>query len=146
MNIELSTSSRRSPLEILDLQVSARRTAGKSILSLQFLCRDNPNTKHLKMPSLSWFDASQLQQFSQALSTAQYPDTYVANLPDAGVRLTGSVRRLAGVLTTGRSIQIAPLPASANQFSAFTIHAAHADVKQYNRILYHRLWELFTKG
>lgn len=146
MNIELTTSSRRSALEILDLQVSARRTAGQSVVSLQFLCRNNPVHKHLQMPALSWFDANRLQQFSRQLAAAHYTDTSEVILPDAGLQLIGSVRRLAGAWTTGRTIQIAPLPAASNQFTPFTIHASHPDVKQYARILHSRLWELFQKG
>ena len=87
-----------------------------------------------------------LQQFSEKLATAQYTDVCEADLSDAGVQLTGTVRRLAGRWTTGRTIQISPLPASSNQFSPFTIHASSPDVKQYARILYSRLWELFIKG
>ncbi|GAB4033742.1 hypothetical protein [Spirosoma gilvum] len=146
MNIELSTSSERSPLEVLDLQVSAQRTTGPSLLSLRFLCRSGRFTDHLHIPTLSWFDASQLERFSQQLAAAEYPDTCQVELLDAGVRLTGSVRRLAGVWTTGRTVRIEALKTSANPFSPFTIHASHRDVKKYAGKLYQQLWELFTKG
>ncbi|GAB4045283.1 hypothetical protein [Spirosoma litoris] len=146
MNIELSTSIDKSPLEVLDLQVTSRRASGKSILSLRFLCNNDRHTNHLQIPELTWFDASQLQNFSQNLATAQYPETYQVDLLDAGVRLTGSVRQLAGRWTTGRTVRIEPLASSASQFAPFTIHASHLDVKTYAGKLYHRLWELFTKG
>ena len=146
MNIELTTASETAPLEVLDLQVSARRTAGKSILSVRFLCRSERYANHLHMPTLSWFDANQLQRFSQELATAQHPEISQVDLVDAGLRLTGSVRRLAGRWTTGRTIQIEPLPSSATQFLPFTIHASYVDVKTYAGKLYNRLWELFTKG
>ncbi|ADB38504.1 hypothetical protein [Spirosoma linguale] len=145
MNIELTTASETAPLEVLDLQVSSLRTAGKSLLSVKLLCRSERYAKHLQMPSLSWFDASQLQRFSQELATAQYPETSRIDLLDAGIRLTGSVRRLAGMWTAGRTIRIEPLPSSATQFTPFTIHASPNDIKTYASTLYSRLWELFTK-
>lgn len=145
MNIELTTASETAPLEVLDLQVSSRRTAGKSMLSVQLLCRSERYAKHLQLPSLSWYDASQLQRFSQELATAQYPQTSRIDLHDAGIRLTGSVRRLAGMWTTGRTIRIEPLSVSALAFVPFTIHASHHDVKTYAGKLYSCLWELFTK-
>ncbi|AUD01718.1 hypothetical protein [Spirosoma pollinicola] len=146
MNIELSTASETSPIEVIDLHVSARRKAGKSLLSVRFLCRHNRYANHLHMPELSWFDAHQLQQFSQELALAQYPQSNSTDLIDAGLRLTGSVRRLAGTWNTGRTVRIEPLPSSANQFVPFTIHASHHDVKTYAGKLYNRLWELFTRG
>ncbi|WP_461129048.1 hypothetical protein [Spirosoma aerophilum] len=144
MNIELSTSSQRSPLEVIDVQVSSRRKAGKSLLSLRFLCSNNRLLNHLHMPELSWYDAHQLQRFSRELAVAQYPEISQVDLIDAGLRLTGTVRRLAGKWTTGRTIHIEPLPSSATQFVPFTIHASHHDVKTYAGKLYNRLWELFT--
>ncbi|WP_460905960.1 hypothetical protein [Spirosoma areae] len=146
MNIELTTASETAPLEILDFQVSARRAAGKSSLSLRFLCRNNCSVNHLHMPTLSWFDASQLQQFSRTLATARHPETCQIDLPDAGVRLTGAVRRLSGRWTTGRTIQVEALPSLATPFAPFMIHASHHDVKTYANKLYNRLWEVFTKG
>lgn len=146
MNIELSTASKTSPLEVIDLHVSARRTAGKSLLSVRFLCRDERNQNHLHLPELSWFDANQLQRFSQELAHTQYPMISQTNLIDAGVRLTGSVRRLAGTWTTGRTIRIEPLSTASYQFTPFTIHASLHDVKTYAGKLYNRLWELFTRG
>lgn len=146
MNIELSTATEQSPLEVLDLQVSSRRTSGKATLSLRFLCNSDRYANHLQMPELTWFDASQLQHFSQNLATAQYPETCQVDLLDAGIRLTGSVRQLAGLWTTGRTVRIEPLASSASQFAPFTIHASALDVKTYAGKLYNRLWELFTKG
>ncbi|MFD2934044.1 hypothetical protein [Spirosoma flavum] len=146
MNIELTTASETAPLEVLDLHVSARRNAGKSLLSVRFLCRSDRYANHLHMPTLSWFDANQLQRFSSELAAAQYPDISQIDLLDAGLRLTGSVRRLAGKWTTGRTVRIEPLPSSATQFIPFTIHASNHDVKTYASKLNSRLWELFTKG
>ena len=142
MHIELSTASKRSPLEILDLQVSSQRTLGKSAIALQFLCRGGRTLNHLHIPTLSWFDANQLQKFSQKLSALHAFDTHWVDLPDAGLRLTGSAQRG----TTGRTIRIEPLAASGNSFSPFTIQASHHDVKAYAGKLYSRLWEFFTKG
>ena len=146
MNIELITAYETAPLEVLDLQVSTRPSPGKSLLTVQFLCRNERYANHLYMPTLSWFDANQLQRFSQELATAQHPETYQVDLVDAGLRLTGSMRRLAGRWTTGRTVRIEPLPSSAKQFSPFSIHASHRDVKTYAGKLYNRLWELFTRG
>ena len=146
MNIELATASETAPLEVLDLQVSTRRTTGRSLLSVRFLCHSDRYANHLHMPTLTWFDASQLQQFSQALATAHHPDTCQTDLPDAGLRLTGSVRRLAGRWTTGRTIRVEPMASADAQFVPFTIHASHLDVKTYAGKLYNRLWEVFTRG
>ncbi|GAB3639557.1 hypothetical protein [Spirosoma arcticum] len=146
MNIELSTASETAPLEILDLQVSTRRVTGRSVLSVRFLCQSDQYASHLHIPTLTWFDASRLQQFSQTLATSQYPETCQVDLIDAELRLTGSVRRLAGRWTTGRTIRVEPLPSASAQFLAFTIHASHSDVKTYAGKLYNRLWEVFTRG
>ncbi len=146
MNIELITAYETAPLEVLDLQVSARPSPEKSLLTVRFLCRSERYANHLQIPTLSWFDANQLQRFSQELALAQHPDVYQTDLLDAGLRLTGSVRRLAGRWTTGRVIQIEPLPLSDTQFTPFAIHASYLDVKTYAGKLYNRLWELFTKG
>lgn len=146
MNIELATESETAPLEVLDLQVLARRGNDRSLLSVRFLCHSDQYANHLHMPTLTWFDASRLQQFSQALATAQHPETCRTDLTDAGLRLTGSVRRLAGRWTTGRTIHIEPTPGADAQFSPFTIHASHLDVTTYARKLYNRLWEAFTRG
>lgn len=146
MNIELTTASETAPLEVLDLQVLTRPSSGRSQLSVRFLCHSDRYANHLNMPPLSWFDASRLQQFSQELAAAQYPETCQTDLIDAGLRLTGSIRRLAGRWTTGRTIRIEPLPSAAKAFTPFTIHASHNDVKTYSRKLYNRLWEVFTRG
>lgn len=146
MNIELTTASERAPLEVLDLDVTSRLAAGRSSLLVRFLCRKGVQDKHLKLPPLSWFDASQLQRFSQELATARHPQSVQTDLVDAGLRLTGSVRRVAGHWTTGRTIHIEPLPSSAKPFVPFTIHASHHDVRTYSKKLYNRLWEVFTRG
>ncbi|GAB4021770.1 hypothetical protein EXU85_18640 [Spirosoma sp. KCTC 42546] len=146
MTIELSTATDQSPLEVLDLQVTSRRSSGKSVLSLRFLCNNDRYTNHMQIPTLSWFDASQMQRFSQNLAVAHYPETCQVDLLDAGIRLTGSVRQLAGRWTTGRTVRIEPLPSAMKQFEPFTIHASSLDVKTYSGKLYNRLWELFTKG
>lgn len=146
MNIELTTSSETAPLEILDLQVTTRRVTGRSVLSLRFLCHSDRYADHLHMPTLTWFDASRLQQFSQQLAVSQHPETCQVDLVDAELRLTGSVRRLAGRWTTGRIIRVEPMPAATAQFSPFTINASSSDVKTYANKLYNRLWEVFTRG
>ena len=146
MNIELATSYETAPLEVLDLPVSTRRTTGRSLLSLRFLCHSDRYANHLHLPTLTWYDASQLQQFSQALAICHYPDTCQTDLVDAGLRLTGSVRRLAGRWTTGRTIRVESMPAAEHQFAPFTIHASHLDVKTYATRLYNQLWEVFTRG
>lgn len=146
MNIELATASKTAPLEVLDLQISSRPSAGRSLLSVRFLCRNEAYANHLHMPTLSWYDASRLQQFSQELAVARFPETCQADLIEAGLRLTGSVRRLAGRWTTGRTIKVEPLPSATTQFAPFTIHASHLDVTTYAQKLYNRLWEVFTRG
>lgn len=146
MNIELTTSSETAPLEILDLQVSTRRVTGRSVLSLRFLCHSDQYANHLHIPTLTWFDASRLQQFSQTLAASQHPETCRVDLIDAELRLTGSVRRLAGRWTTGRLIRVEPMPNASAQFSVFTIYASQSDVKTYANKLYNRLWEVFTRG
>ena len=146
MNIELATESETAPLEILDLQVLTRRGTDRSLLSVRFLCHSDRYADHLHMPTLTWFDASRLQQFLQALATAQHPETCRIDLTDAGLRLTGSVRRLAGLWTTGRTIRVEPTPGADAQFSPFTIHASHLDVTTYAGKLHNRLWEVFTRG
>lgn len=147
MNIELDTSTETAPLDVLDLQVSARRMAGKSLLSVRVLCRADCFINHLSMPELSWFEANQLQQFLWELAVAQYPQTSRTTLVDAGLRLMGSIQWQEGQRTTaGRTIQVEPLPSSATPFIPFTVHVSQHDVKIYAAKLYHRLWELFTKG
>ena len=146
MNIELATSSETAPLEILDLQVSTHRVTGRSVLSVRFLCQSDRYADHLQIPALTWFDASRLQQFSQTLATSQHPETCQVDLIDAELRLLGSVRRLAGRWTTGRTIRVEPLPSANAQFAPFTIYASHSDVKTYARKLYNRLWEVFTRS
>lgn len=146
MNIELTTTTETAPLEVLDLQVSTRRITGQSLLSVRLLCHSDQYASHLHMPALTWFDASRLQQFSQALATADHPETCQTDLIDAGLRLTGSVRRLAGRWTTGRTIRVEPIPSADVQFSPFTLYASHPDVKTYAGKLYNRLWEVFTRG
>ncbi|MCK8493433.1 hypothetical protein M0L20_16315 [Spirosoma sp. RP8] len=146
MNIEVATAFETAPLEVLDLQVVPKTATGKSLLSLRLLLRKDRKTNLLHIPTLSWFDASKLQRFSQELASAHYPETCQVDLTDAGIRLTGSVRRLAGRWTTGRTVRIEPLSSSATSFAAFTIHASHHDITSYAGKLYNRLWEVFTRG
>ncbi|UHG92814.1 hypothetical protein [Spirosoma oryzicola] len=146
MNIEVATAFETAPLEVLDLQVVPKTATGKSLLSLRLLLRKDRKTNLLHIPTLSWFDASKLQRFSQELASAHYPETCQVDLTDAGIRLTGSVRRLAGRWTTGRTVRIEPLSSSATSFTAFTIHASHHDITSYAGKLYNRLWEVFTRG
>lgn len=146
MTIELTTASEHTPLEVLDLEVSTRSIAGRSSLLVQFLYRKGTQAKHLRLTPLSWFDASQLQHFSQQLAAARHPETVQIDLIDAGMRLTGSVRRIAGRWTSGRTIRIEPTPTASKPFQPFTVHAARQDVSDYSRKLYNRLWEVFTRG
>ncbi|QJW90626.1 hypothetical protein HNV11_15160 [Spirosoma taeanense] len=146
MSIELSTATETAPIEILDFQITTRQSAGSLLLSLCFLCRKDRQDNQLKLPPLSWFDASQIQQFSQQLAAAQHPETVEIDLIDAGVRLTGSVRRIAGHWNNGRTIRIEPLPSALKSFAPFTIQASNSDLKSYAGKLYSRLWEVFTRG
>lgn len=146
MNIELSTASEQAPVEVLDLEVLTRSVAGRSSLLVQFLYRKGAQDQHLEMTPLTWYDASQLQLFSQKLADAQYSETVCISLVDAGIRLTGSVQRLAGRWVNGRTIRMEPLRDSAVSFEPFTIHASCRDVTTYSRKLYNRLWEVFTRG
>ncbi|GAB3570840.1 hypothetical protein GCM10027578_27860 [Spirosoma luteolum] len=146
MTIEVTTDSQTAPFEVLDLQVSTPRVLGSLRLSIDFLYRSGRANRHLNIPSLTWFDASQLQRFSQELAVAQYPENCQVDLIDAGIRLTGSVRRLAGRWTTGRTVFIEPLDSALLPFTPFTIHASLADVTTYSKKLYTRLWEVFTRG
>lgn len=145
MNIELATTTETEPLEILDLEVTTRRSAGRSLLSMRFLLREGPHD-FLNLPTLSWFDAGQIQRFTRELASAQYPEIVAIDLIDAGLRLTGSVQRIAGRWTTGRSIRVEPLPERLRSFVPFTIYVSRTDLNTYARKLYNRLWEVFTRG
>lgn len=163
MILELATGPDTGPLEILDTQVlirsapgwpgsvqlgQARTGAPRSWLSVQFLCRRAANrpAERLNLPALSWFDAGQLQRFTRDLATARYSLNCQTDLPDAGLRLTGSVSRIAGRQATGRSIAVEPIPGHERVFPAFTIHGSHHDFKTYAQKLYTRLWETFCRG
>ncbi|RIV25351.1 hypothetical protein DYU11_08590 [Fibrisoma montanum] len=146
MDIEFSTSTETAPVEVLDTQVTLRATAGHSLLSLRFLYRKNREADHLSMPPLSWFDASQLQRFSLDLAKIRQAETCTIDLPDAGIRLIGSTRRIGGRWTAGRTIQVEPLPTSERRFMPFTIHGSQHDITSYARTLYNRLWEVFIRG
>ena len=111
-------------------------------MSLRFLCRDGRDTNHLHIPTLSWFEAHQLQNFFQNLSLVKHPDIHSVDLSNAGLRLTGSADRR----TAGRSIRIEPLGAPVRSFSPFTVHVSYHDMKAYTGKLYNRLWEFFTKS
>lgn len=146
MNIELATPDETAPIEILDLQVTTRRSAGRSLLLMRFLLGNGAPDNHLNLPTLSWFDAGQMQRFTQELAGAQYPEIVELDLIDAGLRLTGSVRRAAGRWTTGRMIRVEPLPTRQRLFVPFTIYVSRTDLNTYARKLYNRLWEVFTRG
>jgi hypothetical protein len=146
MTIELTTAVETAPLEVLDLQVLPRPAPGKSLLSLRFLCRNDHYANHLSIPTLSWFDASQLQRFSQEVVATDYPHSCRVDLMEAGLRLTGTVRRLAERWATSRTIVIEPLPTSVNQFTPFTLQVSHRDASTYAGKLYNQLWEVFTRG
>jgi len=146
MTIELTTASKRAPVEVLDLDVVTRSIAGRSSLVVQFLYRKEAQDRHLKMTPLTWFDTSQLQLFSQQLAEARHPKTVCISLVDAGISLTGSVRRSAGRWLNGRTIHLEPLPGASIPFEPFTIHASCQDINKYSRKLYNRLWEVFTWG
>ncbi len=163
MILELATGPDTAPLEILDTQVLMRSTpvwpgsaqadktntgAPHSWLLVQFLCRKAANrpAERLNLPALSWFDAGQLQRFTQDLATTRHPATCQTDLPDAGLRLTGSINQIAGRWATGRSIAVEPIPGHERVFPAFTIHGSHHDFKTYAQKLYTRFWETFCRG
>ncbi|MBD2705013.1 hypothetical protein IC229_30570 [Spirosoma sp. BT702] len=146
MEIELTTDIETAPLEVLDLQVSSRPDINQSLLSVKMLCRHDRNERQWQMPKLTWYEANRLQRFSREMAGSNHSKPYRMDLMDAGLRLTGSVRRQEGRWTSDRTIQIEPLPSSKNQFSAFTIHASRNDILAYASKLYHRLWEVFTRG
>lgn len=146
MNIELTTPTETAPLEILDVQVTARRSAGRSLLSMRFLLSNDSPANHLDLPTLSWFDAGQIQRFTQALAHARHPETIEADLLDAGLRLTGFVRATAGHRPTARTIQVESLPTRLRPFVPVTIYASRSDLNAYAGKLYNKLWEVFTRG
>ncbi len=146
MTLEVTTASETAPLEVLDVQVSSRRSAGPLLLSIGLLYRMGRKNRSFSVPTLSWFDASRLQYFSQQLAATSYPESCSVDLPDAGLRLTGSARRLAGRWTTGRTVKIEPTPGAAVAFAPFSVHASHTDIADYSRKLYNRLWEVFTRA
>jgi hypothetical protein len=146
MNTDFATASEAAPLEIIDLQVTTKRLADKSLLSVHFFFRKDRKDRRYQMPPLSWFDAGQFQRFSEELAAANHPDKVQVDLVDAGIRLTGYVRRLAGRWNAGRTIQVEPLPTAEKQFKPFSLYASHNDVKTHAQKLYSRLWEVFTRG
>ncbi|GAB3997047.1 hypothetical protein GCM10028807_41180 [Spirosoma daeguense] len=146
MEIELATASEVAPLEFLDLQVSSRRSVDQSLLSVKVLCRQNRYIRQLQIPTLTWFDANRLQRFSREIIAASQSQSFQTDLMDAGLRLTGTVRRQAGRGASERTIQVEPLPSASNQFSAFSIHTSCNDIRAYATKLHSRLWEVFTRG
>lgn len=149
MYVELSTSTEAAPVELLDVQVQSRPEAGRSLLSVQFLCRrsrakDATQPDRMKMPPLTWLDASRLQQFTQQVSLAVRPERYQVDLPDAGLRLISSSRTEQA--TPLRAIRVEPLPDSVRRFTPFVIKGTAAGLGNYARMLYQRLWEAFCRG
>lgn len=137
MNIAPSTSDELIPYELLDVQVQSRPQAGKSMLWVQFLCsRDNqPDQK--KIPPLTWFDANQLQQFVQQLTVETHPENVQVDLPDAGLRLTGTGK-------ADTTIRIEPMAKCKANFVPFALKASGLGISRYARLLYQRLWEVFS--
>ena len=142
MEFELTTLSETSPLEVLDMLVQNRREADRSLLSVRFECRRGRERDHLKLPLLTWFDANQLQQFIQRVALSHRVDTCQMDLPDAGLRLTGSGRRAAAE----RTIRVEPLPHAQHRFSPFAINGNQMSLNRYTRLLSQRLWEAFCRG
>lgn len=143
MNIELDTIG-MVPLEMLDTQVSVRHDANTSHLSVEFLCRNNYQTDHLQLPPLTWFDAQQLQRFTAELAGGKSAETCQTELPDAGLRLTGTVQQTNK--TPGREIHVESLPGVGYSFVPFTISGSQHEIRTYARKLYNRLWEVFCRG
>lgn len=143
MNIALNTTG-TVPLEVLDTQVSMKRDADCSHLSVEFLCRDSFSDNHLELPPLTWFDAQQLQRFTAELAGVKSVETCQAELPDAGLRLTGTVKQAS--IANGREIRVEPLPGMGKSFVPFTISGTQNEIRNYARKLYNRLWEVFCRG
>jgi hypothetical protein len=146
MIIDFAASPEVAPLEIIDLQVTTKRLADRSLLSVQFFFREDREDRCYQMPPLSWFDAGQFQRFSEELAAANHPNKVQGDLIDAGIRLTGYARRLSGRRNTGRTIHVEPLPTAEKQFKPFSLYASQNDVKTHAKKLYARLWEVFTRG
>ncbi|MBC8154928.1 MAG: hypothetical protein H7Z72_18680 [Bacteroidetes bacterium] len=141
MEFVLTTLSETSPLEVLDMHVQNRREAGQSFLSVRFECRRGRERDHLKLPWLTWFDANQLQQFTQRLLSVGRFGTCQVDLPDAGLRLTGHGRQFGE-----HTIRIEPLPNARKRFSPFVINSNELSLSRYTRLLSQRLWEAFCRG
>lgn len=141
MEFVLTTLSESSPLEVLDMSVQNRREAGKSMLSVRFECRRGRERDHLKLPLLTWFDANQLQEFTQRLLGAGRFDTYQVDLPDAGLRLTGHGRQFSE-----HTIRVESLPNARKRFPPFAINGNQLSLSRYTRLLSQRLWEAFCRG
>jgi hypothetical protein len=146
MNIQLSPNQEPSPFEVLDVQVRSRQNAGQSRLSVRFWCRHARHDDQLRMPGLSWYDANLLQHFIRQLASTRRIRPHQTDLPDAGLRLTGSVQRQAGRLTTGRTIRIEPLPGANQAFAPFEINGSQTDIRNHAGQLYQRMWEAFCRG
>lgn len=141
MEFVLTTLSETSPLEVLDMSVQNRREAGQSLLAVRFECRRGRERDQLKLPLLTWFDANQLQQFTQRLSGADRFDVHQVDLPDAGLRLTGH-----GLPFGEHTIRVEPLANARKRFSPFVIRGNQLSLSRYSRLLSQRLWEAFCRG
>lgn len=145
MNIELNTIGTASH-DLLDTQVILNRNRGNSPLSVEFLYRSDIQDDCLQLPPLSWYDAQQLQQFTTELASVKGVDTCQKDLPDAGIRLTGCVKK--GILsgTSGRTIRVEALSKADRSFVPFSINGSQHEIQTYARKLYNRLWEAFCRG
>lgn len=141
MEFVLTTFSETSPFEVLDMLVQNRREAGQSFLAVRFECRRGRERDQLKLPLLTWFDANQLQQFTQCLLGAGRSDTCQIDLPDAGLRLTGHGRPFSE-----HTIRVESLPSAGKRFPPFAINGNQLSLKRYTRLLSQRLWEAFCRG
>ena len=141
MEFVLTTLSERSPLEVLDMSVQNWREAGQSLVSVRFECRQGRERNQLKLPLLTWFDANQLQQFTERLPGVSRFDTYQVDLPDAGLRLTGHGRQFSQ-----HTIRVEPLPNARRRFPPFAIDGNQRSLSRYTRLLSQRLWEAFCRG
>jgi hypothetical protein len=152
MNIELSHSSEQATAELLDMLILHRPANRQAPLSVQFLCSHKteddsiPQTNRMSLPPLSWFDANLLQEFTKQLAASTRLDSCQVELPDSGLRLTGTTRRDRAFKTNGQTIRVEALPTAARQFAPFSLNGTQADIRMYARKLYNRLWEVFCRG
>lgn len=142
MDFEITTLSKTSPVEMLDMHVQNKREAGRSFLSVQVLYRRDQQDNQMKMPLLTWFDANQLQHFAQQVFGTNELSKCQIDLPDAGLRLTGY-----GQQSTAKSmIKVEALPDSGHRFTPIAINGNSLNLEHYSQLLSQRLWEAFCRG